>query len=168
MTVAPCESWLPKSVILSRSCGAIHSLEDAFAGAWRFNPWHRIIALIQVPFGRLIPFGKILAFAAASAILMLSAAITKFIQRLRTSHQFDLFGKSESPEDELDLFDENVAITIRIDDHSLDIVRKPRCVVTVHLPKKGSHSLVQLVRNTSDRNEVHYRKQDHKLPFWVR
>jgi hypothetical protein len=47
-------------------------------------------------------------------------------------------------------------------------VRKPRCVVTVHLPKKGSHSLVQLVRNTSDRNEVRYRKQDHKLPFWVR
>jgi len=168
MTVAPCESWLLKSVILSRSCRAIHLLEDAFAGAWRFNPWRRIIALIQVPFGRSIPFGKTLTFTAASATLMLSAAITQFIHRLRISHQFDLFSKSERPEDELDLFDEKVEITIRINDHSLDILRKPRCVVTVHLPKKGPHGLARLVRNASDRNEVGYRKQDHKLPFWVR
>jgi hypothetical protein len=47
-------------------------------------------------------------------------------------------------------------------------LRKPRCVVTLHSPKKGPHSLAQLARNTSDRNEVHYRMQSRKLPFWVR
>ena len=168
MTVTPCESWFPKAAIFSQPCLAIHFLEDTCAEAWRLNPLRRIIALIKAPFGTSIPSGKIFTFAAGAAILTLSTPITSFMQRLRISHRFDLFGKRESPEDELDLFDEKVEITIRIDDHGLDILRKPRCVVSVHLPKEGPHSLAQFVRDTSDRNEVRYRKQDHKLPFWVR
>lgn len=167
MVVDPCDSWFPKVAILSRSSLATHFLEDAFAEAWRFNPCRKIIALVKVPFDRSIAFGKMLRFATA-AILMLSTAISRFIQRLRISHQFELFGKIERPEEEPDLFDESVEITIRIDDHGLDILRKPQCVVTVHLPKKGPRGLAQLVRNTSERNEVDYRKQDQKLPFWVR
>ena len=168
MMVDPCDSWFPKAAILSRCCLATHFLENAFAGAWRFNPCRNISALIKVPFGRSIPYGKMLRFATASAILMLSTSISSFIQRLRISHQFELFGKIERPEDELDLFDENVEITIRIDDHSFDILIKPRCIVTVNLPKEGSHSKAQIVGNTSNRNGVCHRKQDHKLPFWVR
>jgi len=147
---------------------ATHFFEDAFAGARRFDPWRRIIALIKVPFGRSIPFGKMLRFATASAILMLSTSISRFIQRLRISHQFELFGKIERPEDELGLFDESVEITIRIDDHSFDILRKPRCVVTVNMPQEGPLSKAQINGKTSNRDEVRYRKQDHKLPFWVR
>lgn len=168
MTDAPCESYFPKAAILSRFCLAIHFIKDAFAGAWRFNFRRKIIALIQVPFNRSIPFGKMLMLAAASAILKLSASITRFIHRFRISQQIDLFGKIERPEEELDLFDECVEITIRIDDHGFDILRKPRCVVTVNLPKEGSHSKAQIVGNASNRNQVRYRKQDHKLPFWVR
>ncbi len=164
--VDPCDSWFPKAAILSWSCLATHFLEDAFAGAWRFNSCRRIIALIKVPIGRSI--AKMLRFATASAILMLSVSISRFIQRIRISHQFELFGKIEHPEDELDLFDEKVEITIRIDDHSYDILRRPRCVVTVNLPKEDPLSKAQVVGNTSNRNEVHYRKQGHKLPFWVR
>ena len=168
MMFAPCDSWFPKAAILSQSRLATHFLEDAFAGAWRFNPCHSIIALIKVAFGRSIAFGKMLRFVAASAILMLSTSISRFMRRLRISHQFELFGKLERPEDELDLFDENVEITLRIDDHSLDILRKPRCVVTVNLRKEGRHSVAQTVGHTSDRNEVRYRKQNHKLPSCFR
>jgi hypothetical protein len=168
MMVVRCDRWFPKAAILSRSRLATHFLEDVFAGAWRFNPCRSIIALIKVPHGRSIAFGKMLRFAAASAILMLSTSISWFIRRLWISHQFELFGKIERPEDELDLFDENVDITIRIDDHRFDILRKPRCFVTVSLPKEGPQSKAQIVENTSNSNEVRYRKQDHKLRFWVR
>ena len=54
MMVDPCDSWFPKAAILSWSCLATHFLEDAFAGAWRFNSCRRIIALIKVPIGRSI------------------------------------------------------------------------------------------------------------------
>lgn len=149
MMVDPCDGWFPKAAILSRSCLATHFLEDALAEAWRFNPCRRIIALIKVPFGRSIAFGKMLRFATASAILMLSTSISKFIRRLRISHQFELFGKIERPEEELDLFDESVEITIRIDDCSFDILRKPRCVVTVNLSKEGPHNKAQIAGTTS-------------------
>ena len=164
MMVNPSDGWLPKAAIFSRSCLATHLLEDAFAEAWRFNSCRRIIALIKVPFGRSIAFGKILWFATASAIL----TISRFIQRLRISHQLELFDKIERPEEELDLFDERVEITVRIVAHSFDILRMPRCVVTVNLPREGSQSKAQLVWTTSIGNELRYRKQDHKLPFWVR
>ena len=164
----PCDGWFPKDAILSRSSLATHFLEDAFEEAWRLNPCRRIIALIKVPFGRSIAFGKMLWFATASAILMLSTSISRFIQRLRISHQLELFDKIERPEEELDLFDESVEITVRIVAHSFDILRMPRCVVMVNLPKEGPQSKAQRAGTTSIGNELRYRKQDHKLPFWAR
>lgn len=162
--VDPCDGWFPKAAIFSRSCLATHFLEDAFAKAWRFNHCGRIIALIKVPFGRSIAFGKILWFATAAAIL----TIFRFIQHLRISHHLELFDKIERPEEELDLFDESVEITVKIVAHSFDILRMPRCVVTVNLAKEGSPRKAQIAGTTSPGKELHYRKQDHKLPFWVR
>lgn len=168
MMVDPCDGWFPKARIFSGSCLATHFLEDAFAEASRFNSCRRIIALIKVPFGRSIAFGKLLWAATASAILMLSTSISRLIQRRRISHLFELFDKVERPEEELDLFDESVEITVKIVAPSFDILRMPRCVVTVNLPKEGSQSKAQMAGTTSIGSELHYRKQDHKLPFWVR
>jgi hypothetical protein len=164
MMVDPCDGWFPKAAILSRSCLATHFLEDAFAEAWRFNSCRRVIALIKVPFGKLTAFGKMLRFAATSAIL----TISRFIQRLRISHQFELFGKIERPEEELDFFDESVEITVRIVAHSFGVWRKPRCVVTMNLPKEGPQSKAQIAGTTSIDNELRHRKGDYKLPLWVR
>lgn len=168
MRVAPCKSWFRKAAILSQSCLAIHFLEDAFAGAWRFNPLRRIIAFVKAFSGTAIPFRRMPTFAAVSAILMCSSRVTKFVQHLRIRHRSDLFGEDERSEAELNLFDENVEITIRIDDQGLDVLQKPRWVVKVHLPKERPQGAGQTVRNTTDNGAPHYKGQDHKVPFWVR
>jgi len=103
----------------------------------------------------------------ASAILMCSSLIAKFVKRLSAHHQVELLSKNERSKADVDLFNENVEITIRIDDRGFDIARMPRCVVTMHLPKEDAHDLGQWIGNASDGDERRYKEQDHKLPFWI-
>lgn len=126
------------------------------------------ISAYHLHFPRFVPdpWAMIVVFA-TPAILMCSTWIAKLTERLRSTHLFELFSKNEGAT-EVKLLDENVEITIRIDDRGFDILRKCRCVVTVHLPKEGPHSARQVVRNNSESGEARRTEQDHKLPFWVK
>lgn len=83
----------------------------------------------------------------AAAILMGSPLIVKFVKRLSAHHQVEILSKNERSKAEMDLFDENVEITIRIDDRGFDILRMPRCVVTMHLPKEDGRGIGQRIGN---------------------
>ena len=104
----------------------------------------------------------------ALVILIGSTWIRKFTKQLRVSRYFELFSRNELKGVEVDLFEENVEITLRIDDPGIDILRTPRCIVTIHLPKKDTCSSEERMGNASDPKEARLEEHDHKLPFWVK
>lgn len=109
------------------------------------------IPAYHLHFSRVVPDPwEMTVVLATSAILMCSAWITKFAERLSVPHQFELLGRHERSKAEVDLFDENVAITIRIDDRGFDIFRRPRCTVTIRFPKNGVCSAERRAGDTPD------------------
>lgn len=112
--------------------------------------------------------GEFVLAVIASTLLMGSTWIRKFSKRFRVSRHFELFSRSEQKDIEVDLFDENVEITLRIDDPGIDILRTPRCIVTILLPKKDACSSGERIGNASDSEEARLKEHDHKLPFWVK
>ena len=168
MTPFQCGSCFQGDATLSHLRQVIRLIEDIFSGSWRFNPVSRIVALIEAPVRTSTPFGKIVLFGSVPAIVACSAWVTRFSRRRRSSHQSDLLDDDRGSETEVDLFDENVEIMVRIEDRAFDILRKPGCVVTVQFSKEGTHGVKRTLGKVSDPSEPRHKAQDHKLPFWVR
>ena len=101
---------------------------------WRFvlDSWEMIVVL------------------ATPAILMRSIWIAKLAERLRGTHLIELFSKNERSKAEVNLFDEDVEITLRIDGGAFDVLHKSRCIATVRLPKKHTCSTEQKDGTASD------------------
>ena len=149
MTPFPCISWFPDGPTLSHLRQGNHFLDVILSGLWRFNPVSRIMVLIEAPVNTSIAFGKIVSFGAAAAIVVCSTWVARFVRWMRSSHQFDPADEDRHLETELDLFDEEVEIKVRIDDHGFDILRKPRCVMTIHLSKEGTRGVKRALGKVS-------------------
>jgi hypothetical protein len=111
---------------------------------------------------------KIGVALAGSAALMSAPWIRRMLQRLSIrSGRESLDGKAELKLGG-DSRDEGIGIMIRLDSHGLELVRKPRCIVTIRHPRQRTCGALQTLGKTSCRSEQHTGKHDHKLPFWIR
>ena len=111
---------------------------------------------------------KICVALAGSAALMSAPWIRRMLQRL------SIHGGRESLDEKAELKlggdsrDEEIGIMIRLDSHGLELVRTPRCIVTIRHPRKRACRALQTLGKTSDRSERRTGAHDHKLPFWIR
>lgn len=111
---------------------------------------------------------KIGVALAGSAALMSAPWIRRMLQRL------SIHGGRESLDGKAELKlggdsrDEGIGIMIRLDSHGLELMRKPRCIVTIRHPRKRACGALQTLGKTSDQSERRTGGHDHKLPFWIR
>ncbi len=111
---------------------------------------------------------KIGVALAGSAALMSAPWIRRMLQRLSIrSGRESLDGKAELKLGG-DSRDEGIGIMIRLDSYGLELVRKPRCIVTIRHPRKRACGALQTLEKTSDQSERRTGEHDRKLPFWIR
>lgn len=168
MTPFLCERWFSGAATLSHLRQMPHFLEDVLSSPWRSNPVSRTIAVTETLISTSIGFGKMVSSGVTSAIAVCSTWITRFVRRWTSSYQSDISGKDRHLGTGLNLFDEGVEITVRIDDRGFAMVRKPKCVVTVHLPKECAGAGKQTLGEISGSSGLRYKMLHHNLPFWAR
>lgn len=111
---------------------------------------------------------KIGVALAGSAALMSAPWIRRMLQRL------SIRGGRESLDEKAELRlggdsrDEGIGIMIRLNSHGLELMRKPRCIVTIRHPRKRTCCALQTLGKTSGQSERRTGEHDHKLPFWIR
>lgn len=110
---------------------------------------------------------EIAVVPAAIVALLLSPWIGRVIHRLSFVGRFELLDREEEPPCRCDPRDEDVEILIRLDHLGVDLLRKPRCIVTIRHRSKFACSTPTSVNASGCRGQ-HAGLHDHKLPFWIK